>query len=237
MGHDTAIVKIAAASLPAHPTAKVIMDQAVTYWLENEADRHDSPRDHYPPLSPIASESVANYLVMEHTDRDRSTIVPLTDDYIEKTTAVRLKVTAKELAALRRGYYWDLIQEGRFGDSVTAVEITQLPKRRAPRAEATEGKTVTVYKVMQGNYPLRELKPFPTQAAARAGAIDFMEAHPEYSTLSVEAFVQRDTGKAALVTITRPEPEESTVVFKVTTQKPKPGAKITDYLVGFDYHS
>lgn len=63
-----------------------------------------------------------------------------------------------------------------------------------------------------------------------------MEENPAYSGLAVEAFVQRDTGNAALVKITRPEPEAATLSFKVTTQTPKPKASITGYLVAVDYH-
>lgn len=238
MGHSTAIVKLNLTELPANPTPRVIMDAAVQKWREDEAGRWDSPRYGYPELSPIASEKAAYSNLEEDEDgRTESQIIPFTSDYTEKTSTVRLQVTADELSKLRKGNYYFLLEQGRFEANAVGIQIAQLPKTRAPRAEATEGKATTLYKVVDGNrYPIRSLKPFTSQAAARSAAIDFMKENPACSELAVEAFVQRDTGKAALVTITRPEPETATVTFKVTTQTPKPKAKVAGYIVAFDYH-
>lgn len=248
MGHSTAVIELNLHELPKHPSASTIMDTAVRKWHDEEADRYDNPRQSYPSLSPLASRRAAQDTIEDpHSIGDQvSKIIPLTESYTEKTSTVKFTVTSKELAELRRGATWDLLHSGRFGDHVTAVQIDSLPKPRAPRAEATPGKTITVYRITDKNgYPFRQnigqssdalTAPHLTQAAARAAAIDYMAANPKCSQLLVQAFVQRDTGSAALVTITRPEPESATVTFKVTTQKPKPSAKITGYLVAFDYH-
>lgn len=238
MGHSSAIVKLLLTELPADPSPRAIMDAAVQKWREDEAGRWDAPRYGYPELSPIASEKVAYSNLEEDEDgRTESQITPFTSDYTEKSSTVRLQVTADELKGLRRGDYWKLLEAGRFDEHTVAVEIAQLPKPRAPRAEATEGKATTLYKVVDGNgRPIRSLEPFPSQAAARSAAIEFLKENPACSELAVEAFIQRDTGKAALVTITRPEPETATVTFKVTTQTPKPKAKVAGYIVAFDYH-
>lgn len=239
MGHSTAIVKLDLNELPAHPSPRTIMDAAVRKWQDEEADRWDDPRHGYPELSPIASERAAYNLLEDDEDgRGKSQIIPITSDYAEKTSTVRLEVTAAELKELRRGSYYRFIDEGRFGKAVVKVEIAQLPKPRAPRAAATEGKAVTLYRIVNGNgHPVHGFAPsYSSQAAARSAAVDYMKENPACSELAVEAFIRRDTGKAALVTITRPEPETATVSFKVTTQTPKPKAKVTGYIVGFDYH-
>jgi len=249
MGHATAVIELNLNELPERPSARTIMDTAVRKWYDQEAERYEDARQSYPNLRPISSRRAAQDAIEgpDSIGDQASRIIPLTTDYAEKTTTVRLTVTAQELAELRRGATWDLFHSGRFGDHVTAVQIDSLPKPRAPRAEATPGKTITVYRITDSNgYPFRQnigqspdalTAPHPTQAAARAAAIDYMAANPKCSQLAVQAFVQRDTGSAALVTITRPEPESSTASFKVTTQKPKPNAKVTGYLVSFDYHS
>lgn len=239
MGHATATVKLDLAELPANPTSRSIMERAVRRWEEEEADRWSDARYSYPELSPIASERVAYSLSEDGEDaRTKSKIIPITTDYAEKTSTLRLEVTAAELTMLRTGTSWSLREAGRFGANVVKVEIVHLPKARAPRAEATEGKSVTLYKVVNGSgFPVRTPKPsYPSQAEARAAAVDFMKANSTCSELAVEAFVQRDTGSAALVTITRPEPEHATATFKVTTETPKPKAKVTGYIVTFDYH-
>jgi len=240
MGHATAIIEIDSTELPANPTSRSIMDAAVSKWQEEEAERWSDARHSYPELSPIASGKAASNLIDdgESIGDGKSRIIPITSDYTEKSSTVRLQVSAAELAELRRGSYWKLLEAGRFGANVVGVEIVQLPKPRAPRAEATEGKATTLYKVVDSNrYPLRALKPsYPSQAEARSAAVEYMKDHPACSELAVEAFIQRDTGSAALVRITRPEPEAATVSFKVTTQTPKPKAAITGYLVAFDYH-
>lgn len=239
MGHSTATVKLDLNELPAHPSPRTIMDAAVRKWQDEEADRWDDPRHGYPGLSPIASERAAYNLLEDDEDgRAESQIVPITSDYTEKTSTVRLEVSAAELTELRQGSYWRLLEAGRFGKAVVKVEIAQLPKPRAPRAVATEGKAVTLYRIVNGNgHPAQGFAPsYPSQADARSAAVDYMKENPACSELAVEAFIRRDTGKAALVTITRPEPESSTATFKVTTQTPKPKAKITGYIVAFDYH-
>ena len=249
MSHATAVIELKLNELPEHPSARTIMDTAVRKWYDEEAERYEDARQSYPGLRPIASKEVAQTTIEDHDSigDQVSKIIPLTADYAEKTSTVRLTVTGEELADLRRGAHWALLQSGRFGSDVVEVKIDSLPKPRAPRAEATPGKTITVYRITDSNgYPFRQnigqssdalTTPHPTQAAARAAAIDYMAANPKCSQLAVQAFVQRDTGSAALVTITRPEPESSTASFKVTTQKPKPSAKVTGYLVSFDYHS
>lgn len=239
MGHSTAIVKLALDELSLNQSPEGIMDSAVQKWREDEADRWDSPRYGYPDLSPIASESAAYSLLEDDEDgRAKSQIIPITTDYTEKTSTVRLEVTAAELKELRKGSYYRLVEAGRFGQAVVKVEIAQLPKPRAPRAAATEGKAVTLYRIVNGNgHPAQGFAPsYPSQADARSAAVDYMKENPACAELAVEAFIRRDTGKAALVTITRPEPETATVSFKVTTQTPKSKAKVTGYIVGFDYH-
>lgn len=238
MGHSTAIIKLELSELPSSPSTDAIMNAAVRKWHEDEADRYADARQTYPGLSPMATERVAEFIIDEADDPSRSKIIPITTDYAEKTSTVRLEVTGAELMALRQGSYWELRRAGRLGDAVVSVEIAQLPKARAPRAEATEGKVTTSYRVVNANrYPVPGLQPsYPTQAAARAAAVQYMGDNPSVSELAVEATIQRDTGKVALVSITRPEPEKATATFKVTTQKPTAKAKITGYLVSFDFH-
>ena len=248
MGHATAVIELNLNELPERPSARTIMDTAVRKWYDEEAERYEDARQSYPGLRPIASKEVAQTTIEDHDSigDQVSKIIPLTADYAEKTSTVRLTVTGEELADLRRGAHWALLQSGRFGSDVVEVKIDSLPKPRAPRAEATPGKTITVYKLTDElgrtftgySESMAALgAAYPTQAAARAAAIDHMAANPKFAQLSVQAFVQRDTGSKALVTITRPEPESATASFKVTTQKPKPNAKVTGYLVSFDYHS
>lgn len=249
MGHATAVIHLSLSELPEKATASTIMDAAVRKWQDEEAERWSDARAGSPGLSPLVSRETAERAIYKSgTISDGvSKIIPLTDDYAEKTTTVRLQVTAGELQQLRKNSLWELLDAGRFGEDAVKVEIDSLPKLRAPRAEATPGKAVTSYRIIdhRGRHFEKPWgweqhstlsKAYPTQAAARAAAVEHMASNPQVSSLAVEAFIQRDTGSAALVTITRPEPESATASFKVTTQKPKANAKIHGYLVAFDYH-
>lgn len=243
MGHATALVKLELTELPSNPSATAIMDAAVEHWRDYEADNRSDARYSYVSIESPASEAVAESSIEDWDAPTRSRIIPLTEDYVEKTSTKRLQVNGRELTQLRQGNTWELREAGRFGSEVVKVEIIQLPKPRAPRAEATPGKAITAYKVVDSSrrtvqgLGAKGLKPsYPSQAEARAAAIGLMAAQPSCAQLAVEAFIERDTGSAALVTITRPEPETSTATFKVTTQKVKPKPKITGYLVAFDYH-
>lgn len=238
MGHATALVKLELNELPSNPSATAIMDIAVEHWRDYEADNRSDARYSYVSIESPASETVAESSIEDWDAPTRSRIIPLTEDYVEKTSTKRLQVNGRELTQLRQGNTWELREAGRFGSEVVKVEIIQLPKPRAPRAEATHGKAITVYKIVDSSRRIiAGMKPsYGSQAEARAAAIEFMAAQPTCGDLAVEAFIQRDTGSAALVTITRSEPEISTAVFKVTTQKVKPKPKITGYLVAFDYH-
>lgn len=232
MGHSTATVYLEVTEVNSKlPTD--ILTEGIHRWHIDEASRYDSARGGYPEMKPVSSRAASGSAIREgDVHSEHSVIVPVTDEFSEKTKNVRVEVTASELAQLRKGYTWELREEGRFGPHVTNVEIVALPKPRAPKAEATEGKAVTKY-VVNGASRLPE---YDSQAEARAAAVEFMKAHPECSELSVSAIIRRDTGKTALVRITRPEPELSTVTFAVTTQTPKPGARVVGYLIAFDYH-
>lgn len=237
MGHSTATVILTKSALTSTLPTDILSD-AIAEWYQTESDRYDSARGGYPEMRPLATEKTADSSVRANDVHDgRSIIVPFTDEYTEKTATVRIEVTADELVDLRRGQLWRLREEGRFGPHVLNVEIAQLPKVRAPKAVATEGKAVTKYRVQGANTFDRELKTsYDSQAEARSAAVEYMKRHPEVASLSVTALIVRDTGGAELVRITREEPELATATFKVTTQKPKAGARITGYLVAFDYH-
>ena len=163
-----------------------------------------------------------------------SVVVPYTEEVITKTETVKLTVTPEELAMLRKDVTFPFTDRQAFGPHVTQVEVISLPKVRAPRAEATDGKAVTKYVVISAG---RELASADTQAEARQKAIEMMKANERISKLSVEARVTREDGNAALVTISRPVPDESVVTFKVTKVVPKPGAALAGYYVAFSVHS
>jgi len=249
MGHATAIIHLSLDELPEKVTASSVMGAAISKWHDEEAERWSDARAGSPGFSPLMSRETAERAIYKAgTISDGvSKIIPLTDDYAEKTTTLRLQVTAKELKELRRNSIWELLDAGRFGEDAVKIEIDSLPKLRAPRAEATPGKAVTSYRITDhrgrpfekpwGQEEHSTLSmPYPSQAAARAAAVEHMNNNPQVSSLAVEAFIQRDTGSTALVTISRPEPESATASFKVTTEKPKANAKVHGYLVAFDYH-
>lgn len=236
MGHSTATVTLLASELTSKLPSDIVAD-AVGYWYENEADRYDSARGGYPETKPLTGKGAAGSAYHSgDVHSEKSVIVPFTDEYTEKTATVRIEVTADELVQLRKGYLWELREEGRFGPHVINVEIAQLPKPRAPKAEATEGKAITKYRVTGANFGAKLKPSYPSQAEARAAAVAYMKENPSCAALSVEAFIVREGGGSALVRITREEPELATVSFKVTTQTPKKGARILGYLVAFDYH-
>lgn len=216
--------------------ADQILLAAEEQWREKERwNLYETSTLGIPKTLPMTSKAAAALSFDPDTvSSGTSIIVPYTDDVITKTETVKLTVTPDELAMLRRGVTYPFTDRQAFGTHVTEVEVVSLPKVRAPRAEATDGKAVTKYVVIGAG---RELARADSQAEARQKAIEMMKANENISALSVEARVTREDGNVALVTITRPVPEESTVTFKVTKVMPKLGAELTGYYVAFITHS
>ena len=170
MSYANAVVKLDHTELPTTPSLQAIMDAAVQKWCDETdpsrgAERLSDVRYH-PELGPITSEQVSFKLVGdgELAFAGKSRIIPLTTDYIEKSSTVRLEFTAKELLDLRQGYYYQFIKQGRFGRAVAKVEIAQLPKPRIPQAEATESGAITCPELATASFTVTTHTPKPKAA-------------------------------------------------------------------------
>lgn len=205
-------------------------------WREEERwNLYETSNLGIPKTLPMTSKAAAaRSFDPDSVNSGTSVIVPYTEDVTTETETVKRAVTPEELAMLRKDVTYPFTDRQVFGPHVTEVEVISLPKVRAPRAEATNGKAVTKYVVIGAG---RELATADSQAEARQKAIEMMKANERISSLSVEARVTREDGNVALVTISRPVPEESVVTFKVTKVIPKPGAELTGYYVTFSVHS
>lgn len=171
MSYATAVVKLDLTELPTTPSLQAIMDAAVQKWCDETdpsrgAERLSDVRYH-PELGPITSEQVSFKLVDdgELAFAGKSRIIPLTTDYIEKSSTVRLEFTAKELLDLRQGYYYQFIKQGRFGRAVAKVErVQQLPRYRTPQAEATESGAITCPELTTVSFKVTTHTPKPQAA-------------------------------------------------------------------------
>jgi hypothetical protein len=233
MGHATASIYLAASDLVS-TRPNDILHAGIAEWSDTLSDRHDSPEPGYVTMRELNSREAAGYSIgPDDVHSGASVVVPVTTSTITKTRNVKHTVTAEELKLLRRGVVYPYFDKQTFGPHVTKIEVVALPKVRAPKAEATEGASVTKYVVIGAGSVYATGN---TQAEARAKAIELMKNKENISSLSIEARITRADGNPALVRITRPEPETSTVTLRVKTVEPKPGAKTEGYLVAFSYH-
>lgn len=171
MSYATAVVKLDLTELPTTPSLQAIMDAAVQKWCDETDPSRGAERlldvRYYPELGPITSEQVSFKLVDdgELAFAGKSRIIPLTTDYIEKSSTVRLEVTTKELLDLRPGYYYRFIKQGRFGRAVAKVErAQQLPRPRTPQAEATESGAITCPELTTVSFEVTTQTPKPKAA-------------------------------------------------------------------------
>lgn len=170
MSYAKAVVKLDLTELPTTPSLQAIMDAAVQKWCDetdpSRGAEHLLDVRYYPELGPITSEEVSFKLIDdgELAFDGKSRIIPLTTDYIEKSSTVRLEFTAKELLDLRQGYYYQFIKQGRFGRAVAKVEVAQLPKPRTPQAEATESGAITCPELATVSFTVTTHTPKPQAA-------------------------------------------------------------------------
>lgn len=234
MGYATASTYLN--STPRTPTdAHRILLEAEQQWREEERwNLNESANLGYPEMKALTSREAAPLAVdPDSVNSGASFVVPYTDQSSIKTETVKLTVNPEELAMLRRGIVYPFTDRQAFGPHVTGVEIVSLPKVRAPRAQTTEGKVVTEYVIFsQGS----KVGTASSMAEAREKGIEMMKKSETLTKLTVEARVKRASGDVALINITRPVPDESTVTFKVTKDIPKAGATVNGYLVLFSTH-
>lgn len=171
-------------STPRH--ADQILLAADEKWREEERwNLYETSNLGIPETLPMTSKAAAaRSFAPDLVNIGTSAVVPYTEEVITKTETVKLTVTPEELAMLRKDVTYPFTDRQAFGPHVTQVEVISLPKVRAPRAEATDGKAVTKYVVISAG---RELASADTQAEARQKAIEMMKADERISKLSVEA--------------------------------------------------
>lgn len=230
---------------------------AARIWSDDPDSDKGSPNINDSYYAGLFPSEVIDHIYYEKV-RDRTPIfgVASTKDITYKSVTVSIEVTGEQLRGLRgKGY-------GTTNEICAAAEKlvvgknvvpysgkVKLPTPRKFQATATEGKAVTKYDIISvtadGARTNRGQK--DSQAEARAAALDLAQrdadafasnprAYAQPVSYEVQAVVVRDTGSAALVIITRPEPEKATIAVTFQTYTVKANAKPVSYLVAFDYY-
>ena len=258
MGHSIANVILSAETmdrLRPQGTAAIIR-VAVARWLDEEADRHDSPRTgsgFFAPITPPSS--VTDYL---DNNRTRivtdSAIIPVArpEDVVTTKRKVRVEVTGDELSQLQArkesesdGHHmpysmWRKLQ-ALSQDVLTDAQVTKTPVAPKPVATVASGSSTLVYEVVE-RVRYRDDKVLASsvsKADARREAVRLMDENRRYINLVVRArkVIVNDDGETTgdLLTVARPAPR-GTVEVEISTERATPGAKPTEYVVAFDYH-
>lgn len=235
-----------------------LVDEAVSEWRDQEANRWDSSSAFgYEMVKPMAEGIRDRGIDWDRADVDTAYITPIVAASSVSTVTKKVKVTVPGDVAdrLRAPYPHNALEQVRKlllaqypANTLGDIEVVSVPAPRKPQAKATEGKAVTKYFIRGaesgwvGDRTLAEAlkKPYDSQAEARSAAVDLLTARDTLPALSVEAVVLREaedgTLSKSLVTIARPTPAEATVTVAVTTHTVKPNAKIDHYEVTFWYH-
>jgi hypothetical protein len=192
----------------------------------------------WPAVTEMMTALAAGWAASDHMIGPYDTetlVVPICadTDAFETTVKRTLTVTAVELERLRLDPNF-LIPRARaeFGGAVIGATPVSLPRARRAVAVATEGRAVTSYEIVT-----RELRRVgglhPTQAAARAAAIDHVNGSNDYPHVDVRAVVTREDGNLNLVSISRGEPDTSDIVFNIVMSVPTARAKTVEWGVTY----
>lgn len=262
MGHSTADEYLRKAQFPGNVTADVLLRAAVDQWYDEEAGRYDDARPGNPKMYPVMTEHqrtrLFNYSEYGLVRDGQSAIFPIIaeSDFIKKTRKIRVTVPGSVIDGLQKGNLAtgvvplnDIVLKQE-GDSVDTIDVVKLPAKRKPVAVTTEGKTVTLYKIVgvfndspyasNNEYVLAES--ISSQAEARSKAIEAAAAgvtrnfRGAFDAIEVRPYQIRDTGDSAVVRVTIPVSESGTVEVAVTYATPKKNAEIIGWNVYFDYH-
>lgn len=226
-----------------------LVNAAISEWVANDEGMNYGYSANPGPATienPMGWATTMSARLCDKVSGDCSLVIPVykKEDMVTFTKVAKLRLSGENIAALRSNHWSvkekiisDLREQGH---PAIGVEIVSLPAPRKPKVVPVQGKVETVYRFNAGErfgHPV--YKTFKSRAEARTGAMAYMEAHPEITTLEITAVLQRvseDSSSEAIVTLERPV-AEGTVTVVWTGEKPKAKApKIEGYLVLFDYH-
>lgn len=252
MGHHSEVRIIRANRLKENPSFGFVLSAAVDSWYDDpDCDRGDARTGagSTTELMTPAQTDLYSHVHAVKIKRD-SAVIPLCAEEDVKITVKKIKMAVlgnilHEVQQFGSSFDFTLLAYKLFGPTVIKVQLVKDIKPKKAVASATEGKTVVKYQIISLNTHFGANTPevvsvgFESQAAARAEAIRIVNSEEKkdraYVNLEVHAYLVREDGNPALVTISRPTPERSEV--EVTFSAPKPKAKIASYYVEFDYHS
>ncbi|SDH49765.1 hypothetical protein [Microbacterium sp. 77mftsu3.1] len=233
-----------------------LVDEAIAQWSTRKDAYDDAVVESIELHSAVAEAVRERGIDWDAEPAYAAHVFPIAsaDSVVTQTQTVKLTVPGHLLTTLHagegygtyeiRGLLTEMFPASTLGD----VTVVTLPKRSKPVAKATEGKAVTRYRIVPID-PIRAHIPaaqyalnatYSSQSEARTVAVDLLTAHPALPNLAVEAVIvrEREGGKLskALVTVTRPVPEDVQIGVKVTTHTVKPNATIERYEVTFGIH-
>jgi hypothetical protein len=227
-------------------STNALLSEAVSDWYDNDNFGRGNSNEGYGVRTDVMTAFAAHrYIEANHSQvANDSVVIPIIseEDEVITTKKVKMTVSASAVKAVQNGYP-EYESEQRaveaYGLNVTSAEIVKVPAIRKAVAAATEGKSLTLYRIISHGNIIA--KGFESQASARAEAIRLVNSdapsEKRYTDLTVGAYVIREGGNDALVTISRPVPTEVEVDVLVKFTTIKPGAKASRYMVAFDYHS
>lgn len=219
--------------------------EAIMQWEPER--RSASARVKNPAVAPAQSWVTARGFIDNGRVPGQCVVFPVAhpDDVEVTTVKVKVPVTAKQLSSINAGHVLSMeildSLRAEHGYTFVSAKAVKAPASLKPKARATDGAITTVYDVVcQGWNRDVTVATKPTLAAARAEAISIMEDDPEIPALAVRGRITRvaDTYQSTpdLVTIERPAPARAQVTVEVTLHTAKAGARVTEYIVAFDYH-
>lgn len=254
MGHHTEVRIIRANRLKENPSCGFVLSAAVEAWSDDpDCDRgSENAGDGYmTELMTPAQTDLYSHVHADKIKRD-SVVIPLCAEEDVKTTVKKTKMVVpgnilREVQQFGSSFDLTLLAYKLFGPTVTKVKLVKAIKPKKAVAAATEGKTVVKYQIISlnshfgANTPVVVSDGLESQAAARAEAILIVNSEEgkdrAYVNLEVRAYLVREDGNPALVTVSRPTPEGSEVEVEVTFSAPKSNAKVASYYVEFNYHN
>jgi len=217
MGHYTAHVSIPAADYDAIPEPPrdrfgycretrldAVVAYAVRQWREEEAERYSDARAGTPSLFEIATHKVAYYTAerLQSEERGLTTIIPVCseDDAVTQKRKVTATLTGEQLRRAQSvganglpvrvpHEIADALELNKSHPTMLDAYLVSLPRQLKPKAVATLGTSTTIYEIHAG--PGRILDTAPSQAEARAKALEIAEANPAFQRLAVRARIVR----------------------------------------------
>lgn len=252
--------KIALHSWPGEKSTKAntLLSMAINDWRDDpDMDRGNASWASAEMVTPLPKEVALGVNCSHEVSSRKSIVIPVIDekDYEIKESRVTIKLDGKEWADYLgsetnvllnkvlatkpelNGMITSIQTVDASGDkTISARGLKHWKVVSTVKADTSGGKTKNVYYLSPAVYPIAN-QTYPTQALARAAAVEILNSRSDILTIEVKAKVEREDS-SSLVTVLRDVKSATAKVVvsyaKVTTKTP---ARIKSYLVGFDYHS